>query len=56
MSKLGSGRRTIARRRVHWGGGTLTQPPVSDAQMTAIIRFVRELRRANGITYRPHRM
>jgi hypothetical protein len=32
------------------------QPQVSDSQMTAIIRYVRELQRANGIIYRRHRM
>jgi len=41
----------------HWRFGNMSaQPQVSDSQMAAIIRYVRELQRANGITYRPHRM
>ena len=41
----------------HWRFGNMpAQPRVSDSQMTAIIRYVRELQRANGITYRRHRM
>jgi mono/diheme cytochrome c family protein len=41
----------------HWRFGNMpAQPQVSGSQMTAIIRYVRELQRANGITYRPHRM
>jgi len=51
---------TAAKRGVgqhHWRFGNMpAQPQVSDSQMTAIIRYVRELQRANGITYRRHRM
>ena len=51
---------TAAKRGVgqhHWRFGNMpAQPRVSDSQMTAIIRYVRELQRANGITYRRHRM
>ena len=51
---------TAAKRGVgqhHWRLGNMpAQPQVSDSQMTAIIRYVRELQRANGITYRRHRM
>jgi hypothetical protein len=32
------------------------QPQVSDSQITAIIRYVRELQQANGIATRAHRM
>jgi cytochrome c551/c552 len=32
------------------------QPQVSDEELAAIIRYVRELQTANGIFYRPHRM
>jgi len=49
-----------ARRGVsqhHWRfGGMPPQPQVSDADLAAIVRYVRELQRANGIEYRPHRM
>ena len=41
----------------HWPYGNMpAQPQVSDEEVTAIVEFVRELKVANGITYRPHRM
>ena len=41
----------------HWRFGNMpAQPQVSDSQMTAIIRYVRELQQANGIATRAHRM
>lgn len=41
----------------HWPFGNMpAQPHVSDAEIAAIVRYVRELQSANGITYRPHRM
>ena len=32
------------------------QPQVNEAQVEAIVKYVRELQQANGITYRPHQM
>ena len=32
------------------------QPQVSDAQVMDIVRYVRELQKANGIVYQPHQM
>ena len=44
-------------RQHHWRFGNMpAQPQVSSSQMLTIIRYVRELQRANGITYRKHRM
>lgn len=44
-------------RQHHWPYGNMPpQPQVSEAQLAAIVRYVRELQVANGITYRPHRM
>ncbi|GMQ96186.1 MAG: hypothetical protein BMS9Abin14_703 [Gammaproteobacteria bacterium] len=44
-------------RQHHWQFGNMpARPEVSNSQMAAIIRYVRELQRANGITYRKHRM
>ncbi len=44
-------------RQHHWRFGNMpAQSRVSNSEMTAIIRYVRELQRANGITYREHRM
>jgi cytochrome c len=44
-------------RQHHWRFGNMpAQPHVSDGQMAAIIRYVRELQQANGIVYRRHRM
>ena len=52
--------RLAAKRGVrahHWSFGNMPpQPRVTDADMTAIIAYVRELQRANGIVARPHRM
>ncbi len=44
-------------RQHHWQFGNMpAQPQVSKSQMVTIIRYIRELQRANGITYRKHRM
>ncbi len=44
-------------RQHHWPYGNMPpQPGVSDAQLAEIVRYVRELQEANGITSRPHRM
>jgi len=44
-------------RQHHWRFGNMpAQPQISNSQIKAIIRYVRELQRANGITYRKHRM
>ncbi len=44
-------------RQHHWRFGNMPpQPQVSDEELAAIIRYVRELQTANGIVYRPHRM
>ncbi len=44
-------------RAHHWPFGNMPpQPQVTDADMTAIIGYVRELQRANGIVARRHRM
>jgi mono/diheme cytochrome c family protein len=44
-------------RRHHWPYGDMpAQPQVSEADLTTIIQYVRELQVANGITYRPHNM
>jgi mono/diheme cytochrome c family protein len=44
-------------RRHHWNFGDMPpQPRVSRSQIESIVRYVRELQRANGILYRPHRM
>jgi len=44
-------------RQHHWRFGNMQPlPAVSEAQVAAIIRYVRELQLANGITYHPHRM
>ncbi len=49
-----------ARRGVrshHWSFGDMPpQPQVTDAELQAIIRYVRELQEANGIFYKPHVM
>lgn len=43
--------------RHHWPFGDMPpQPQVSDEELANIVRYVRELQQANGITYRPHRM
>lgn len=44
-------------RQHHWRFGDMpAQPKVSPDQVRAIVRYVRELQQANGITYQPHRM
>jgi len=44
-------------RQHHWPYGNMPpRPEVSDAELAAIIRYVRELQRANGIHYKPHIM
>lgn len=44
-------------RSHHWRFGNMPpQPRVNDGEIAAIIRYLRELQRANGIFYRPHRM
>jgi mono/diheme cytochrome c family protein len=44
-------------RQHHWRFGNMEPvPQVSNEKMKAIIRYIRELQVANGITYKPHRM
>lgn len=44
-------------RAHHWNFGDMPpQTKVSNADIAAIVRYVRELQDANGITYKPHRM
>ena len=44
-------------RQHHWPYGNMPpQPQVTGAQITAIVKYVRELQVANGITFKPHRM
>jgi len=44
-------------RRHHWRFGDMPpQPQVTEGQVRSIVQYIRELQRANGITYRPHRM
>lgn len=44
-------------RSHHWRFGDMPpQPQVTDDQLAAIVRYVRELQAANGIGYQPHRM
>jgi len=44
-------------RRHHWPFGDMPpQPQVTDEELTAIVRYVRELQEANGIFYHPHTM
>lgn len=44
-------------RQHHWPYGDMpAQPQVSDDQIAAIVKYVRELQIANGIKTRPHRM
>lgn len=43
--------------RHHWNFGDMPpQPQVTREQMADIVRYVRELQQANGITWKPHRM
>lgn len=44
-------------RQHHWRFGDMpAQPQVSRDQVATIIQYVREMQRANGITFQPHRM
>jgi mono/diheme cytochrome c family protein len=44
-------------RQHHWRFGDMPpQPQVTQEQLATIVRYVRELQAANGITYHPHRM
>lgn len=44
-------------RQHHWSFGNMPpQPEVTDSQIAAIVRYVRELQAANGIIEKPHRM
>lgn len=41
----------------HWPFGNMpAQPKVSDGELAAIVRYVREMQEANGIFYRQHTM
>lgn len=47
----------IGVRQHHWKFGNMPpQPQVTEDQMAAIVRYVRELQAANGIIEKPHRM
>jgi len=47
----------LGSRQHHWPYGDMPpQPSVSQDQVTAIVRYVRELQQANGIETRPHEM
>lgn len=44
-------------RQHHWPFGNMPpQPQVSDTELEAILKYIRELQVANGITSRPHKM
>jgi len=44
-------------RQHHWPYGNMPrQPQVTNRELAAIVKYVRELQVANGITYKPHRM
>jgi len=44
-------------RAHHWPFGDMpAQPQVTEEDISAIVRYIRELQEANGIFYRPHRM
>ena len=44
-------------RQHHWPFGDMpAQSQVADTDLAALIQYVRELQRANGIFYRPHNM
>ncbi len=44
-------------RQHHWRFGNMPpQPEVGSEEITAIVRYIRELQRANGIFYKQHRM
>ena len=41
----------------HWPFGNMpSRPGVTDAQITAIVKYIREMQTANGVNYRPHNM
>lgn len=41
----------------HWRFGAMPpQPQVTQEQITDIVQYIRELQRANGITWQPHNM
>jgi len=41
----------------HWPFGNMpVRPGVTDKQITAIVRYIREMQQANGIFYRKHNM
>ena len=47
----------IGVRQHHWPYGNMpSQPEVAESQVMEIVRYVREMQEANGITYRPHQM
>lgn len=44
-------------RQHHWRFGDMpAQPKVTDAQLQAIVRYVRALQESRGITFQPHKM
>jgi mono/diheme cytochrome c family protein len=44
-------------RRHHWSYGNMPpQPHVSEQEIEKIITYIREIQRANGITYKEHKM
>ena len=44
-------------RQHHWPFGDMPpQPKVTEKELAAIVRYLRELQEANGIFYRPHTM
>ena len=44
-------------RQHHWPFGDMpAQPQVSDEEIALIVRYIREMQEANGITYQPHQM
>ncbi|MFQ5618843.1 MAG: c-type cytochrome [Rhodospirillales bacterium] len=44
-------------RRHHWAFGDMPpQPQVTEDEVYAIVRYIRELQEGNGIFYKPHRM
>ncbi|MEX2650314.1 MAG: cytochrome c [Alphaproteobacteria bacterium] len=47
----------LGARQHHWSFGDMPpQPQLKDGEITAIIRYVRELQEANGIETKPHTM
>ncbi len=44
-------------RQHHWKFGDMpAKPEVTDAQLEAIVRYIRAVQEANGITYQAHKM